>query len=93
MAAGIPCARYLTVAEAIADEQVTLRKLMTDVETGAETFKVANLPFQFSGSPLKAGARVADLGEHTETVLTAVRSPVSADLSNSADSRQEASHA
>jgi len=80
MGAGIPCARYQTVAEAIRDEQVSTRELMSIVGTGAEAFKVANLPFRFSGAPLPVGSNVPKVGEHTQAVLGAIRTPI--DLMN-----------
>jgi len=69
MAAGIPCARYQTVAEAIADDQIESRGLMSTVGQGEAAFKVAGLPFHMSGAPLSVGAHVPETGEHTQSVL------------------------
>ncbi|QDG74893.1 CaiB/BaiF CoA-transferase family protein [Labrenzia sp. PHM005] len=94
MGAGIPCARYQTVAEAIKDEQVTARELMTDVGTGPEAFKVANLPFLFAGAPLPVGSHVPAVGEHTGAVLDPVRGTAvpGVTTANGAKGSQEASH-
>ncbi|MGS4886592.1 CaiB/BaiF CoA transferase family protein [Roseibium sp. MB-4] len=95
MGAGIPCARYQTVAEAICDEQVTVRDLMSTVGTGAEAFKVASLPFQFSGAPLPVGSHVPDVGEDTEAVLGAARALVGAKvpaMNGTNDNAEEARH-
>jgi len=40
------------------------------VEDGGGTFKVLNLPFRMSGTPVSAGRRMASLGEHTVAFLT-----------------------
>ncbi|WP_426442568.1 CaiB/BaiF CoA transferase family protein [Bradyrhizobium genosp. P] len=69
MAAGVPCSRYLTVADAIADPQVTSRGTMATVEDGAGTFLVPNPPFKFSDGSVTAQRRVPTLGEDTRAVL------------------------
>ena len=95
MAAGIPCARYQTVAEAIEDEQVSARELMTMVGTGSAAFKVANLPFRFSGAPLPVGSHVPQIGENTEAVLAAFRGSGSTEIpkvTGAPDNQQEVSH-
>lgn len=95
MDAGIPCARYQTVAEAIEDEQVTERQLMAEVGTGAEAFKVAGLPFQMSGAPLGVGSSVPATGEHTHAVLAPYRTPAQATTEPNAPRvlQKEAGHA
>jgi CoA:oxalate CoA-transferase len=95
MAAGIPCARYQTVAEAITDEQVTARQLMSEVGSGPGAFKVASLPFQFSGAPLPVGSHVPDVGEHTDAVLGAARALAGAKvpaMNGTNDNAEEARH-
>jgi crotonobetainyl-CoA:carnitine CoA-transferase CaiB-like acyl-CoA transferase len=42
---------------------------LSDVEDGGGTFKVLNLPFRMSGTPVSAGKRMATLGEHTVAFL------------------------
>ena len=69
MAAGVPCSRYLTVADAIADPQVASRGTMATVEDGAGMFLVPNPPFQFSDGSVTAKRHVPLLGEDTRAVL------------------------
>jgi len=66
---GVPCSAYRTVAEALSDPQITHRGALAEVEDGAGTFKVMNLPFQMSGTRIAAGKRAATLGEHTVSLL------------------------
>jgi crotonobetainyl-CoA:carnitine CoA-transferase CaiB-like acyl-CoA transferase len=66
---GVPCSAYRTVAEALRDPQITHRGALSDVEDGGGTFKVLNLPFRMSGTPVSAGKRMATLGEHTVAFL------------------------
>ena len=66
---GVPCSAYRTVAEALGDPQIAHRGALAEVEDGAGTFKVMNLPFQMSGTRIAAGKRAATLGEHTVLVL------------------------
>ncbi|HSS82205.1 MAG TPA: CoA transferase, partial [Reyranella sp.] len=39
------------------------------IEDSAGSYKSPAPPFRFSGSPLQSGPKVADLGEHTKSVL------------------------
>ena len=66
---GVPCSAYRTVAEALSDPQIAHRGALAEVEDGAGTFKVLNLPFQMSGTTISAGKRAATLGEHTVSLL------------------------
>src|SRR6266481_468585 len=66
---GVPCSAYRTVAEALRDPQITHRGALSEVEDGGGTFKVLNLPFRMSGTPVSAGKRMATLGEHTVAFL------------------------
>jgi CoA:oxalate CoA-transferase len=66
---GVPCSAYRTVAEALSDPQIAHRRALAEVEDGAGTFKVMNLPFQMSGTRIAAGKRAATLGEHTVSLL------------------------
>jgi len=66
---GVPCSAYRTVAEALSDPQIAHRGALSDVEDGGGTFKVLNLPFRISGTPVSAGKRMATLGEHTVAFL------------------------
>jgi len=67
---GVPCSAYRTVAEALRDPQIAHRGALSEVEDGGGTFKVLNLPFRMSGTPVSAGRRMASLGEHTVAFLT-----------------------
>ncbi len=66
---GVPCSAYRTVAEALSDPQIAHRGALAEVEDGAGTFKVMNLPFRMSGTRIAAGKRAATLGEHTVSLL------------------------
>jgi CoA:oxalate CoA-transferase len=62
MAAGVPCSRYLTVAEAMADPQVSARGSLATVTDAAGSFLVPNPPFRFADDSVKVGATVPELG-------------------------------
>jgi crotonobetainyl-CoA:carnitine CoA-transferase CaiB-like acyl-CoA transferase len=69
MRAGVPCSRYRSVAEAMADPQCAERGLFVEMGEGDAAFKVANVPYRLSATPSAARPFIADLGEHTEAVL------------------------
>ena len=69
MAGGVPCSRYLTVGEAMADPQVVARGTMASVADAAGTFLVPNPPFQFADGTVAAAPTVPALGAHTKEVL------------------------
>jgi CoA:oxalate CoA-transferase len=69
MRAGVPCSRYRSVGEAMADPQCAERGLFVELGEGDRSFKVANLPYLMSATPVSAQPRVAGLGEHTDDVL------------------------
>jgi CoA:oxalate CoA-transferase len=66
---GVPCSPYLTVTEALQDPQVEHRGSLCSIEDSAGKYLSPAPPFRFSGSPLQSGPNVANLGEHTESVL------------------------
>ena len=66
---GVPCSPYLTVAEALKDPQVEHRGSLCTIEDSAGPYQSPAPPFRFSGSTLQSGPKVADLGEHTRSVL------------------------
>jgi len=72
MRAGVPCARYRTVAEAMADPQSEYRKSFERVGTSQEPFLVANPPYKLSRCLVRARQRLPQLGEHTEEVLSEI---------------------
>ncbi|MFO1218724.1 MAG: CoA transferase [Burkholderiaceae bacterium] len=69
MAAGVPCSRYRSVADAMADPQVIERGFLAELGGGDDRFKCANLPFRLSRTPTHARGRLAALGEHGAEVL------------------------
>jgi crotonobetainyl-CoA:carnitine CoA-transferase CaiB-like acyl-CoA transferase len=66
---GVPAAAYRTVREAMADPQLAHRGAWADVQDAGGTFLALNPPFRLSASAVRAGMRVAALGEHTAEVL------------------------
>ena len=66
---GVPCSPYVTVTEALKDPQVEHRGSLRTIEDKSGAYKSPAPPFRFSGSPVQSGPRVADLGEHTRSVL------------------------
>jgi crotonobetainyl-CoA:carnitine CoA-transferase CaiB-like acyl-CoA transferase len=66
---GVPCSPYLTVTEALMDAQVEHRGSLCTIEDSAGSYKSPAPPFRFSGSPVQSGPKVANLGEHTKSVL------------------------
>ncbi|MDR7097464.1 CaiB/BaiF CoA transferase family protein [Hydrogenophaga laconesensis] len=69
MAAGVPCARYRTVTEALAEPQVAFRGTLAHVGTAEEPFQVVNPAYRLSNSRIEARRCIPQLGEHTEEVL------------------------
>lgn len=72
MPAGVPCARYRKISEAMGDDQFLQRETFAEVEDSAGIFKTANLPFFINGAKPQSGKRVGDLGENTAEVLESV---------------------
>jgi CoA:oxalate CoA-transferase len=68
-AAGVPCARYGTPAEQLADPHLQARGLFARVSDGAGEFVGVNPPWQMSGSSAELGSRVPAIGEHTAAIL------------------------
>ena len=69
LGAGVPCARYRNVGEALGDAQLAHRGALTPVRDGGGSFIVPNPPFRMPGLAIGAGDWVAELGENTEAVL------------------------
>ena len=74
LAAGVPCSRYRTVGEAMADPQTVARGLMVHVDNGVGGFNVPNPPFQFADGTVGLVPQAPALGEHTEEVLASLNS-------------------
>jgi crotonobetainyl-CoA:carnitine CoA-transferase CaiB-like acyl-CoA transferase len=79
MAAGVPCSRYLTITEAMADPQIAARGTMARVTDGAGAFLVPDPPFRFADSSVGVGPTVPALGADTRTVLGSIQSMEPAD--------------
>ena len=69
LAAGVPCSRYATVADLLADPHFRQRGSFGRVHDAAGEFLVQNLPFRMSGAVNDVGATVPGIGEHTRDVL------------------------
>ncbi|MBC55748.1 MAG: carnitine dehydratase [Confluentimicrobium sp.] len=59
--AGVPCARYRTVAEAMADPALADRGLLQTIGDAGASYQVFNPPFQMSGCDVRARDRVPEL--------------------------------
>lgn len=70
MAAGIPCGRINSVAQALAAPHAIAREMVTSVEhPTAGTVKMLGIPFRFSDTPASIRRAPPLLGQHTEAVL------------------------
>jgi crotonobetainyl-CoA:carnitine CoA-transferase CaiB-like acyl-CoA transferase len=68
LAAGVPCSRYRSVAEALQDPAMQ-RGGLARVQDSAGAFQVPNPPFRFSGSRAEVSPRLAGKGEDAAAVL------------------------
>jgi succinate---hydroxymethylglutarate CoA-transferase len=70
MAAGIPCGRINSVAQALAAPHAVARDMVTEVEhPTAGSVKMLGIPFRFSDTPASIRRAPPLLGQHTEAVL------------------------
>lgn len=69
MRARVPCSRYKTVAELLADEELRSNGSYAEVADGSGTFLVPNSPLKFSNTRIVAQNWVADVGEHGDEIL------------------------
>ncbi len=69
MQAGVPCSRYRSVAEAMADPQLAERGFLASLGEGEGRFQCANLPFLMSRTPTHARPALPGLGANSEAVL------------------------
>lgn len=72
VAGGVPCTRYKTVSEAMADPQLKARGALTAITDGAGEYWVPNAPFQMPGLATAPRAGVPQLGESTVEILADV---------------------
>jgi crotonobetainyl-CoA:carnitine CoA-transferase CaiB-like acyl-CoA transferase len=70
-AAGVPCGRVNSIAEAFAEPQATARGLRLDLAYGREGARVPSVanPIRLSATPIAYRQGPPRLGEHTEDVL------------------------
>ncbi|MGA0115312.1 MAG: CaiB/BaiF CoA transferase family protein [Burkholderiales bacterium] len=69
-AAGIPCGRINSVAQALAAPHAIAREMVTSVEHPvAGNVKMLGIPFRFSDTPASIRRPPPTLGQHTEAVL------------------------
>ncbi len=69
MTAGIPCSRYLTLRDAMADPHYAARGSFARIDDGSGPFLVPNPPFQMTRARAAARAAVPQAGEHSRAVL------------------------
>ncbi|TAK45545.1 MAG: CoA transferase [Betaproteobacteria bacterium] len=69
LAADVPCSRYRSIGEAMADPHLAARGSLERLGSGDATYLVANPPYQMSQSRTHARPLVPELGEHTDAVL------------------------
>ena len=70
MAAGIPCGRINSVAQALSAPHAIAREMVTEVEhPTAGSVKMLGIPFRFSDTPASIRRAPPLLGQHTEAVL------------------------
>ena len=69
LAGGVPCTRYRTVSEAMADPQLRARGALSRVQDAAGTYWVPSAPFQMPGLNTSPRPNVPGLGESTVDLL------------------------
>jgi crotonobetainyl-CoA:carnitine CoA-transferase CaiB-like acyl-CoA transferase len=69
-AAGVPCARFISINDALQDPQLAARGSLARIRDDGGEFIVPNAPFRMSGTPTRAGPNVSDLGADSEEVLS-----------------------
>ena len=72
---GVPCSAYRTVAEALADPQLTERGALAEVHDAGGSFKVMNPPYRLSGATVQVRDFAAELGAHSREILHAAGYP------------------
>lgn len=68
--AGVPCSVYRTVAEALADPQLTHRGALATVTDAGGSFKVMNPPYRLSAADTSVQDFAAGLGQHSREILS-----------------------
>lgn len=67
--AGVPCTAYRTPAEQLRNPDLLARGTFQTLEDARGTYKVLNAPFRISTADCTARPEVAQLGEHTPSIL------------------------
>ena len=73
-AAGVPCGRVRTIEEVVSDAQLAARQMLIGIPTGDRTVNVPGNPIKLSGVRHIASAIPPALGQHTQEILSALRS-------------------
>ncbi len=69
-AAGVPCGRINSVAEALADAQTEARRMIETVEHPTiGDLKLIGMPYKFTGTPASVRRPPPTIGQHTEEIL------------------------
>ena len=68
-AAGVPCASYRTVKEAMSDPHLAVRGTIAVIKDGGGEYQLPNAAFQISGTATHARAYVADFNQNEEAIL------------------------
>jgi succinate---hydroxymethylglutarate CoA-transferase len=70
-AAGIPCGRINSVAQAFSDPQTAARAMVETAEhPAAGALKMIGIPFKFAGTPASVRRAPPVLGQHTDEILS-----------------------
>jgi CoA:oxalate CoA-transferase len=67
--AGVPCSRYKTAKDALADPYFESRGLFERVRDAAGAFLVPNTAFRMTAARTQVRATVPGLGEHADDIL------------------------
>jgi CoA:oxalate CoA-transferase len=67
--AGVPCARYRSVDQALADPQMSVRNALYKCADSGGTFDVLRAPFRMSEVDAPIGSRAPALGEDSDRIL------------------------
>ena len=78
--AGIPCSRYRTIKENLADPHNAIRGSFATISDRAGPLVVPNQPFLMSGTPVVAQSMVGGIGEHTDEVLAELAGMTAAEI-------------
>ena len=70
-AAGIPCGKINSVAEALDDAQTAARRMIETIEhPAAGALKMLGIPFKFSATACSVRRPPPTLGQHSEEILS-----------------------